>query len=232
MCIFIIIIIFRCQRSPVGYWRVWQPTVTDRRSWEIWSKNTGMELPSCEYWKREFVSLLSEWIYLQPTDVSQTEHCTEAALRCHRVSPRSGLRDRRLRRALAAQLRGVPGLHRGRGRGLVHRRHHECTPGPRRGHDTRRWGSSGWSVLPLNGFFSRGKTTTSQILSFRPCDRHDLCCWRFRWKPASYQHGALWPKHRPVEHAGRYADSERRSWSGGGQWTYILFRYGEESCYH
>ena len=74
----------------------------------------------------------------------------------------------------------------------------------------------------LNGFFSRSKTTTSQILSFRPFDRHDLCCWRFRWKPASHQHGAVWPKHRPVEHAGRYADSERRSWSGGGQWTYIL----------
>lgn len=38
-------------------------------------------------------------------------------------------------------------------------------------------------------------------------DRYDLCCWWLRWQSASYQHGAIWSKHRPVEHAGWYADS-------------------------
>lgn len=37
--------------------------------------------------------------------------------------------------------------------------------------------------------------------------RHDLCCRWLRWQPSSYQHGAIWPKHWPVEHAGRHADS-------------------------
>lgn len=71
--------------------------------------------------------------------LSATEHCAEKALRRHSVSTRSSLRDRRLRRALEAQLRGVPGLHGGWGWRLVHRRHHECAPWPRWRYDTRRW---------------------------------------------------------------------------------------------
>lgn len=43
--------------------------------------------------------------------MSPTEHRTEEALCRHGVSARSRLRDRRLRRSVQAQLRGVPGLH-------------------------------------------------------------------------------------------------------------------------
>lgn len=61
-------------------------------------------------------------------------------------------------------------------------------------------------------------------------NRHDLCCWWLRWQPASYQHGTIWSKYWPVEHAGRYANSQRGRWFGCGKWTYILSRYGEKAC--
>lgn len=55
-------------------------------------------------------------------------------------------------------------------------------------------------------------------------DRYDICCWRLWWKPPAYQHGTIWSQHWPVEHAGRYADGEGGSWSGGGEWANILSR--------
>lgn len=39
---------FRCQRGSVGYRRIWQPAVTHRRCWEVWSQNQRVELSSCE----------------------------------------------------------------------------------------------------------------------------------------------------------------------------------------
>lgn len=103
-----------------------------------------MDFSSCKY---HFLFLFSSFVSLYVFAVLQnffhlfplTEHCAETTLRRHRVSPRSSVRDRRLRRAVQAQFCGVSGLHRGRGRGLVHRRHHECPPRPRRCHHTRRF---------------------------------------------------------------------------------------------
>lgn len=66
------------------------------------------------------------------------------------------------------------------------------------------------------------------ICFISPCldiDRHDLRCWGLWWQSKAHQHGAIRPKHWPVEHAGRHANRQRRSWSGGGQWADLLFRY-------
>lgn len=65
--------LFRCQRSPIGYRWLWQSTITNRHSWEIWSENARMELSSCKYWicKRE----PCEVVFLISVYSANTEWC-------------------------------------------------------------------------------------------------------------------------------------------------------------
>lgn len=99
-----------------------------------------------------------------------TEHCTETTLCRHRVPPRSSVCDRRLRRTVQAQLCRVPGLHCRRGRGLVHRRHHECAARSRRCHHTRRF------VILIEGFVPKlvFKSENFTPYYWALC-RYDLC---------------------------------------------------------
>lgn len=215
-------VLFRCQRSSSGYWWIWQPAVSNRYRWEIWSKNARVDFSSCKYIFFSFCFFLCfcHLYFFFPPLLPVTEYCKKTALRRHGVPPRSSVCNWRLWWTVPAQFCGVSGLHCGWGRGLVHCRHHECPPWTCWRHNTWRF------VILMQGFIP--KLSLKSENNFSPNDfalcRYDLRCRGLWWQPTTYQHGAIRPKHWPVEHARRHADCSGRRWSGGCQRAHILSR--------